>query len=254
MHPPPHATCPDGQAHVEPVHEAPVPTVLQLIPALPTPPVPQPAVAAQWSSSVTGSMQTPLQLTCPVGQETAQPPLTQTWPVVLQSVPAEPPPIPQPTVAPQCKRSVAGTMHAPLQLTCPTAQEVEHAPALHTSPDAQIAPSLMPMQSPLAPQKSRLLAGWMQVPPQLICVPPQDTWQSPAEQTWPAGQMFPSLAPVQSPEAPQKVRLVSGSTQLPAHSTRLVGQESWQVPSEQTSPEVQAAPSLAPVQSPEAPQ
>jgi hypothetical protein len=174
--------------------------------------------------------------------------------VVPQLVPAEPPVTPQPRVAPQYARSVAATMHVPLQLTCPTGHEVEHEPVLHTSPAGQLVPSLAPWQLPVAPQKSRSEAGWMQLPPQLICVPPQDTWQSPAEQTSPAGQTFPSLAPVQSPDAPQKLRLESGSTQLPTHSTRLMGQESWQAPSEQTSPEAQAVPSLAPVQSPEAPQ
>jgi hypothetical protein len=94
----------------------------------------------------------------------------------------------------------------------------------------------------------------MQLPPQLIWVPPHETWHRPPEQTWPAGQTFPSLAPAQSPDAPQYVRFVSGSMQLPPHSTRLEGQESWQVPSEHTSPAAHEVPSLAPVQSPEAPQ
>ena len=38
----------------------------------------------------------------------------------------------------------------------------------------------------------------------------QETWQEPAAHTWPAAEAVPSLAPVQSPEAPQKLRSVCG--------------------------------------------
>jgi hypothetical protein len=87
----PQSTCPDGQAHVDPAHTAPVPTVeLQMVPELPVPPTPQPAVAPQWEASVDGSMQTPPHSICVPGQVTAQLEPTQILPSREQSVPGNP--------------------------------------------------------------------------------------------------------------------------------------------------------------------
>ena len=68
------------------------------------------------------------------------PPL-QTWPLV-QGVPADPLPMPQPSVAPQYVGSVAGLTQAPPQLTSVPGHETEHMAALHTSPLGHIVPAL----------------------------------------------------------------------------------------------------------------
>jgi hypothetical protein len=58
----------------------------------------------------------------------------------------------------------------------------------------------------------------MQVPPQLICEPGQDTPHVPPMQTLPAVQTTPPLPVSPAPQpavAPQLDRLVLGSTQVP---------------------------------------
>jgi hypothetical protein len=64
-------------------------------------------------------------------------------------------------------------------------------------------------------------------------------------QIWPAGQEEPGLPEpptAQVPAAPQKRRLVSGSTQVLPQLTRPIWQESWQLPPLQTRPAGQVAP------------
>jgi hypothetical protein len=62
--------------------------------------------------------------------------------------------------------------------------------------------------------------------------------QLPAEQMRPAAQVAPELLPtptlVQLPAAPQCWRLVRGSAQVPAQSTRSLWHETWQEPLLQT--------------------
>jgi hypothetical protein len=82
----------------------------------------------------------------------------------------------------------------------------------------------------------------------------QETWHVPAEQTWPAPQAVPALAPVHVPEAPQKSRSVCGLTQAPAQAIWPAGQLVAQAPAEQTWPDAQTVPAVGPVQAPEAPQ
>jgi hypothetical protein len=67
-------------------------------------------------------------------------------------------------------------------------------------------------------------------------------------------QALPSLAPVQLPNAPQKVRLVSGLTQVPPQFTSPAWHESEQTPALHTSPPEQTVPLFTPRQSPVAPQ
>ena len=82
----------------------------------------------------------------------------------------------------------------------------------------------------------------------------QETWQVPAEQTWPAPQTLPAFGAVQLPEAPQKDRSVCGLMQEPPQVIWPAGQLVAQLPAEQTWPEPQAVPAAAPPQVPEAPQ
>ena len=98
-------------------------------PALP-PPSPQPAVAPQFVRLVVGSMHVPPQLMRPAWHESAHAPPLQTCPAV-HDVPVVPPPTPQAPVAPQCVRSVVGSMHVP-QLMSPGWHETAHAPPLQT--------------------------------------------------------------------------------------------------------------------------
>jgi hypothetical protein len=102
MHVAPHETWPPGQPQVPEEQTAPAPTVLaQLAPLLlPTPTLVQLPDAPQKLASLAGFTQLPPQLTCPDGHDTAHALLTQTCPVMLQSVPEEPmPPVPQPVLA-----------------------------------------------------------------------------------------------------------------------------------------------------------
>lgn len=61
----------------------------------------------------------------------------------------------------------------------------------------------VPVQSPEAPQKTRLESGSMHVPPQLTWPVPHETWQAPPVQTCPDGHVVPASEPVQAPDAPQ---------------------------------------------------
>lgn len=98
-------------------------------------------------------------------------------------------------------------MQFPPHSTCTTEHETWQLLLLQTWPEGQTSPGvpgLLPTkQSPEAPQYPRSLVGLTQMPPQLTCEPGQDTAHTPLLQTWPAAQTVPSLAPVQSPEAPQ---------------------------------------------------
>jgi hypothetical protein len=68
------------------------------------------------------------------------------------------------------------------------------------------------------------------------------TTQTPAAQALPAPQAVPTVPPVQLPEAPQWVRLVLGSMQLPPQLTSPLPQVALQVPPEQALPAVQTLP------------
>ena len=94
-----------------------------------------------------------------------------------QEAPTLPPPFPQAPVAPQCALLVSGSTQVPSQLICPLGHETRQEPALQTLPEAHVVPAVPPPlpQAPLAPQLPWLVSGSMQVPPQLICVPGQET-------------------------------------------------------------------------------
>ena len=214
---------------------------------------------------MSGSTQVPPQLTRPAWQESWQVPPLQTWPAG-QVLPALPAPLtPQPVVAPQKERLVSGSTQVPLQSTRPAWQDSWQLPPLHRCPTGQEEPTLpepASPQAPVAPQKRRLVSGSMQVPPQLTRPDWQVSVQLPPEQIWPAAQVAPSLLPpptlVQSPVAPQKVRLTVASTQVPPQFRRPAWQLSPQAPALHTWPAGQLVPSLLPaprlVQSPVAPQ
>jgi hypothetical protein len=90
-----------GQVTAHPLGVHTSPRVVQFWPALPIPPVPQPAVAPQYWLFDVASMQVPLQLISSPGHETEHWPLAQTSPDA-HCVPAPPvSPTPQPAVAPQ---------------------------------------------------------------------------------------------------------------------------------------------------------
>jgi hypothetical protein len=94
--------------------------------------------------------------------------------------------------------------------------------------------------------------------------PPQATWppgqpQFPPEQIAPVPteveQSAPTVAPLQTPEAPQCVASVCGSTHVPPQFTCDPGHVTWQRPAVHTLPvSEQSSPSSAPVQVSEAPQ
>ena len=111
-------------------------------------------------------------------------------------------------------------------------------------PAAQVVPSSAPVQVPEAPQKVRSVSGSTQVPPQERRPAWQDSSQVPAPlQMKPAAQVVPSSAPVQVPAAPQKVRSVSGSMQVPPQASRPAWHDSSQVPAPlQTEPAAQVVP------------
>jgi hypothetical protein len=151
----PQTTCPDGQAHVEPVQRAPLPTVeLQMLPELPMPPAPQPAVAPQCDPSVDGSTQTPPHSICVPGQVTAHAEPTQTLPSSAQlipSVPAEPAPVVQTPLAPQKVRLLVGSMQAPLHETCPDGHA--HVEPVQRAPLPTVELQMLPeLPTPPAPQ------------------------------------------------------------------------------------------------------
>jgi hypothetical protein len=99
-------------------------------PGLP-PPGPHPVVAPQFVRLVVGSMHVPPQLMRPAWQESAHAPPLQTCPAV-HDVPPDPPPTPHAPAAPQCVRSVVGSMHVPPQLMSPGWQETAQPPPLQT--------------------------------------------------------------------------------------------------------------------------
>ena len=190
----------------------------------------QSPVAPQKARLVCGSTQVPPQSRRPDWQVRAQAPLLQTWPAE-QTVPSllPPPTLVQSPVAPQWPLSVSGSTQTPPQLTLPVGQEVAQAPPVQMLPAGQTAPSLLPPptleQSPVAPQKVRLVLGSTQVPPQLTRPDWQDSWQVDPLQTWPAGQVAPALPAPATPQpvvAPQYWRLVVGSMQVPLQLTRPV--------------------------------
>jgi hypothetical protein len=150
--------------------------------------------------------------------------------------------------------SLERLLHVPPQLVSPAWHETEQEPKLQTWPAEQTLPPLPPWQSLLAPQWLRSVPGSTQAPPQLICPPGQDTWQIPDVHTWPSAHTLPALPPRQSPVAPQCERSVPGSTHAPLQLTWPAGQDTWQVPPEQTWPDAHVAPALPPVQSLLAPQ
>ena len=196
-------------------------------PALP-PGAPQPAVAPQFEGLVWGSTHVPPQLSCRPGQETPQLPFAQTLPAA-HDMPALPPPTPHPAVAPQFGRLVNGSMQTPPQLICEPGHDTEHVPFPQTMPAAHAVPALPPAipQPAVAPQFGRLFCGSMQVPPHSIWVPGQETLHSPLLHTLPSLQVLPALPPgaPHPAVAPQCVRLVSGSMQLPPQFVCAFGQE-----------------------------
>jgi hypothetical protein len=83
-------------------------------------------------------------------------------------------------------------------------------------------------------------------------------WQLVAQVPWlqmlPLWQTVPAFTPLQFPEAPQKMLLVSGSVHRPLQSTRPAWQESLQTPALHANPGAHTVPALIPVQLPLAPQ
>jgi hypothetical protein len=112
---PPQLICPPGQEtwHVPPEHTLPT---AQAVPGVPFPPAPHAPVAPQLERLVSGSTQTPPQLTWLPGHETWQLPPAHTLPPP-QTAPGVPlPPAPQAPVAPQLERLVNGSTQTPPQL------------------------------------------------------------------------------------------------------------------------------------------
>jgi len=215
-------------------------------PLLP-PAAPHPVVAPQLVRLVRGSTHVPPQLICRPGQETPQLPFAQTLPAAHEE-PALPPPTPHAPVAPQFERLVNGSMQTPPQLICKPGHDTEHVPLPQTMPTAHALPALPPAtpQPAVAPQYARLVLGSTQVPPHSIWLPGQETLHVPSLQTLPLLQATPALPPgaPQPVVAPQWVRLLRGSMQLPPQLVCELGQETWQVPLEQTCPLAHALPAL----------
>jgi hypothetical protein len=139
----------------------------------------------------------------------------------------------------------------------PSWQESSHAPApLQMNPSSQAVPSSDPEQSPEAPQYERSVKGSMQVPLHSISPFWHESSHVPAPlQMNPSWQVTPSLAPEQSPEAPQCVRSVRGSMHFPSQFINPDWQDSSHVPAPlQINPSSQAVPAFSSSQLPEAPQ
>jgi hypothetical protein len=246
-HTPPQLTCEPGH-ETEHAPELQTLPLAHVAPAVPTPLMPQPVVAPQCVRSVTGSTQTPPQFTCVPGHETEHVPELHTLPLA-HAVPALPPAVPQPAVAPQCVRSVEGFTQTPPQLTCEPGHETEHVPELHTLPLAHAVPALPPLipQPLVAPQCVRSVVGSTHTPPQLTCEPGHETEQEPELQTLPLGQLVPALPAPPMPQpvvAPQWVRSLVGSTHTPPQLTCEPGHETEQEPELQTLPLAQVAPAV----------
>jgi hypothetical protein len=249
-HTPAQFTCEPGHdtEHAPALHTCPL---AQLAPPLPTPPTPQPAVAPQCARSAVGSTHVPPQFTCEPGHDTEHAPALHTCPLAQLAPPLPTPETPQPVVAPQCARSAVGSTHAPPQFTCEPGHDTEQAPELQTSPVAHVAPAFAPLQSLLAPQNFRSLAGSTQTPPQFSCAPGHDTAHVPALHTSPVAHDAPA-DPASAPHpavAPQWCASVAGSTHEPPQATCVDGHDTEQVPAAHTSPAPHArphAPQLAP--------
>ena len=127
--------------------------------------------------------------------------MLQIWPdpqVAPEDAPVQLP------LAPQNALSVWGLTQLPAHWTNPAEQLVAtQAPAEHTCAEPQAAPADAPVQVLLAPQWIWSVCGLMHCPPQLTEPVGQETWHDPALQTWPAPQVAPAEAPVQTPLAPQ---------------------------------------------------
>ena len=135
---------------------------------------------------------------------------------------------------------MSGSTHFPPQACCPTGQAWTQAPRTQTWVPPQIAP---PVQSGLAPQRFRSVAGSTQRPPQTMSDPRHTAAaepHTPPEQTSPPWHTVP---PLQSAAAPQCAGSLRGSTHLPPQTANPTGQLGAQVPEAQTSPAAQATPS-----------
>jgi hypothetical protein len=209
----------------------------------------QAPLAPQWAALVSGSTQLPSHFTSLAEQTTVQAPPLQTW-LEPQASPAEAPV--QAPLAPQEVALVSGSTQAPPHQTWPDGQA--QVPLAQAWPVGQAAPAAAPEQSAEAPQWVALVSGSMQPPSHFTWLAAQTTVQAPAEQTWPEPQAAPASAPPHAPLAPQWVRLVRGSRQVPSHFTWLTGQTRAQAPALQTWVAPQAAPASAPLQAPLAPQ
>lgn len=93
-------------------------------------------------------------------------------------------------------------MQTPPQSISAPGHDTAHTPSAQTFPFVQAAPALPPLtpQPLVAPQLARLVAGSMQLPPQSISVPGQDTAQAPWLQALPLMQTVPALP---LPDTPQ---------------------------------------------------
>src|SRR5688572_15256094 len=155
-------------------------------------------------------------------------------------------------------RLLSGSMQVSSHSTRPLWQDSAHWPRLQTSPSAQPSPALPPLspQPSVAPQKSRSIFGSTQTPPQSTYPARHEGTQAPFLHTEPSAQSVPALPPL-SPQpsvAPQKSRLVKGSTQVPLQATRLSAQFAAHSPELQTCPSTHTLPSSCPMPQPVAPQ
>jgi hypothetical protein len=183
-----------GQVIAQPFGVHTSPRVVQFWPALPIPPVPQPAVAPQYWLLDVGSMHVPLQLISLPGHETPHCPLAQTSPDG-HCVPVLPaPPAPQPAVAPQWCWSDEGSTHLPPQLISLPGHETEHVPPLQTCPDGHCVPGLPAPpapHAPVAPQYWSSFDGSMHKPLQFTSLAGHATEHLPALHALPVGQATP---------------------------------------------------------------
>jgi hypothetical protein len=111
-----------------------------------------------------------------------------------QAVPAEPPLIPQPVVAPQWFMSAPGSTHVPLQSIIGGGQAVTHAPFEHDEPVGHACPAEPTPPTPQpgeAPQYADEPLGSTQLPPQRTMLPVHA--QLPPKQTSPVPQAVPAL-------------------------------------------------------------
>src|SRR3569623_3152986 len=104
---------------------------------------------------------------------------------------------------------------------------------------------------PLAPQLAALVLKSTHEPLQLCCGAAQERVQTPACHNDPAAQTAPALLPApalaQVPVAPQWVRLVAGSVQVPPQSISPAWQLSAHTPPLHICPAAQTVPALLPL-------